>query len=186
MTTELRRLTACAAALLAMSASTAQAQTAAAARPVSFGVSGGLSIPTGDFGDFFDSGYNAGALLEFTPRVSPLAIRVEGDYQRFGVKDVDSNTDLRMISGIANVLYKFGGATMVRPYVLGGLGLFNVGSTGDEGESENKFGYNVGGGLEIPLSGITVFGDVRFQQVRVGDEGESNFNLVPIKVGIRF
>jgi hypothetical protein len=44
----------------------------------------------------------------------------------------------------------------------------------------------VGGGLEIPLSGITVFGDVRFQQVRVGEEGESNFNIVPIKIGIRF
>ena len=186
MTTEFRRLTACAAALLAVSASTAQAQTAAAARPVSFGVTGGLSIPTGDFGDFFESGYNAGALLEFTPAVSPLAIRIEGDYQRFAVKDVDSESDLRMISGTANALFKFGSAMMVRPYVLGGVGLFNVGGTGDDGESENKFGYNVGGGLEIPLSGITVFGDVRFQQVRVGEEGESNFNLVPIKIGIRF
>ena len=186
MTTHLRRLTACAAALLAVSASTAHAQAAAAARPVSFGVTGGLSIPTGDFGDFFESGYNVGALLEFTPRLSPVTLRVEGDYQRFAVKDVDSESDLRMISGTANALFKFGSATMVRPYVLGGVGLFNVGGTGDDGESENKFGYNVGGGLEIPLSGITVFGDVRFQQVRVGDEGESNFNLVPIKVGIRF
>jgi opacity protein-like surface antigen len=186
MTTAIRRMTACAAALLAVSASTAHAQAAAAARPVSFGVSGGLSIPTGDFGDFFESGYNVGALLEFTPRVSPVAIRIEGDYQRFAVKGGDSETDLRMISGTANALFKFGSAAVVRPYVIGGLGLFNVGSTGDDGESENKFGYNVGGGLEIPLSGITVFGDVRFQQVRVGEDGESNFNLVPIKVGIRF
>jgi opacity protein-like surface antigen len=186
MTTHLRRLTACAAALLAVSASTAQAQAAAAARPVSFGVTGGLSLPTGDFADFFESGYNVGALLEFTPAVSPVAIRIEGDYQRFAVKDIDSNTDLRIISGTANALFKFGSAMAIRPYVLGGLGLFNVGSTGDEGESENKFGYNVGGGLEIPLSGITVFGDVRFQQVRVGEEGESNFNIVPIKIGIRF
>ena len=186
MTSELRRLTACAAALLAVSASTAQAQSPVAARPVSFGVSGGLTIPTGDFGDFFESGYNAGALLEFTPQVSPVAIRIEGDYQRFGVKGIEAENDLRIISGTANALFKFGSATTVRPYVIGGLGLFNVGGTGDDGESENKFGYNVGGGLELPLSGITVFGDVRFQQVRFSGDGESNVNLVPIKVGIRF
>ena len=186
MTNDLRRLTACAAALLAVSASTVRAQAPVAARPVSFGVTGGLSIPTGDFGDFFDSGYNVGALLEFTPALSPLAFRVEGDYQRFAIKGDEAESDLRIISGTANALYKFGSATMVRPYVLGGVGLFNVGGTGDDGESENKFGYNVGGGLEIPLSGITVFGDVRFQQVRFSGDGESNINLVPIKVGIRF
>ena len=44
------------------SASAAVAQDAAV-RPMTFGVSGGLSLPIGDFGDGVKSGFNAGAHL---------------------------------------------------------------------------------------------------------------------------
>jgi hypothetical protein len=183
MTTDLRRLTACAAALLAVSASTAQAQTAAAARPVSFGVAGGLSIPTGDAGDVIKSGFVAGGLLEVTRPASPIAFRFEVDYQRFDSKlDVPGAGNLRVISGVANVLYKFAGQT-ARPYLLGGVGLFNSGSSVEGSESENDFGGNVGIGLELPLSGITAFGDVRYQAIFASPD---NVNLIPIRVGIRF
>lgn len=186
MSTTLRRLLVCGPLALALSASAAHAQaTGAPTRPVSVGITGGLSIPTGDFGDVYSSGYNAGALLEFARPVSPLAFRIEGEYQRFAVKDeasIGDPPDLRVISGVANLLYKFGGET-ARPYLLGGVGLFNVGATVDGGDSENKFGFNVGAGLELPLSGITAFGDIRYQSIQT--EGDA-LNLIPIRVGIRF
>lgn len=185
--TTLRRILAAAPLALALTTA-AHAQTTgtgAPTRPVSFGVAGGLSIPTGDFGDVLKSGFLAGALLEFTRPASPVAFRIEADYQRFSIKDdfdIGSPSDTRVISGVANVLYKFAGET-ARPYVLGGVGLFNVGATVEGADSENKFGFNVGAGLEIPLSGITAFGDVRYQSIQT--EG-SALNLIPIRVGIRF
>jgi hypothetical protein len=195
-------------ALLVLSASAAHAQTAAGpARAVSFGVSGGLGIPTGDAGDVFASGFNVDALVEVQARpASPLAFRFEAGYQRFALKDEirelvqafggEIDVDARIISGLANVLYKFPGTT-VRPYVLGGVGVFNPGGSAtisglqafaedldiEESGSTIAFGYNLGGGLEVPLSGMTVFGEVRFQQIRIDGSG---FNIVPIKVGIRF
>jgi opacity protein-like surface antigen len=193
--------------LLALSTSAAHAQTAVGpTRPVSFGVAGGLSIPTGDAGDLFASGFNVDALLEVQRPASPLAFRFEAGYQRLELKDDirdlfeelggDIDVNARIFSGLANVLYKFPGTT-VRPYVLGGVGVFNLGGSAsisgfeefeeeldtEESGSTTSFGYNVGGGLEVPLSGITVFGDVRFQQIRIDGSG---FNIVPIKVGIRF
>jgi opacity protein-like surface antigen len=209
MTRSRRRAALSGLSLLALSASAAHAQAPAApARPVSFGISGGLSVPTGDAGDAFASGFNVDALLELQPRpASPLAFRFEAGYQRFELNDdlkeffeqfggsIDANA--RIISGVANVLYKFPVASAVRPYVLGGVGVFNLGGSAsisgfeelgedidaEEGGSTTSFGYNVGGGVELPLSGITAFGEVRFQQIRVDG---SNFNIVPIKVGVRF
>ncbi len=187
MTTALRRLLVCGPLALALTASAAHAQaTGASTRPVSVGISGGLSIPTGDAGDFYDSGFNVGGLLEFTRPASPLAFRLEVDYQRFAFKDdsgvLSSDTDTRIISGVANALYKFGGET-ARPYLLGGVGLFNLSAAAENADSETKFGFNLGAGLEIPLSGITAFGDIRYQSIQT--EG-SAFNIIPIRVGIRF
>ncbi|MGZ8379858.1 MAG: outer membrane beta-barrel protein [Gemmatirosa sp.] len=184
MTKTFRRLLAVAPFALVVSAVSAQAQEAGTiTRPVSIGITGGLTVPTGDAGDFLESGFNAGALLEFTSATLPVAFRINGEYQRFSGKNAPSNAvDLRIISGTADVVYKFGGV-MARPYVLGGVGLFNVGATVEDADSENKFGFNVGAGLELPLSGITAFADVRYQSIQT--EGNAT-NLIPIRVGIRF
>jgi opacity protein-like surface antigen len=182
--TTLRRILAAAPLALALTtAAHAQATTGAATRPVSFGVAGGLSVPTGDAGDLIKSGFLVGGLLEFARPASPLAFRVEVDYQRFDSKlDIAGAGNLRVISGVANVLYKFAGQT-ARPYLLGGLGLFNSGSSEEDSESETDVGFNLGAGLEVPLSGITVFGDVRYQSILASPD---NVNLIPIRVGIRF
>jgi opacity protein-like surface antigen len=198
-----------AALLLLAAAGTAGAQASATTpeRPLSFGVSGGLSLPTGDAGDVFSSGFNVDALLEVRARpASPLAFRFEAGYQRFAIKDevrevfeefgADIDVNARVVSGLVNAVYKFPGVA-VRPYVLGGVGVFNVGGSAsvsgvdesgeildeDESGSTTRFGFNVGGGLEVPLSGVTAFGEIRFQSIRTPEEP---FNIVPIKVGIRF
>jgi opacity protein-like surface antigen len=183
--TTLRRILAAAPLALALTAAAAQAQatTGAPTRPVSFGIAGGLSIPSGDIGDAVESGFLVGGLLEFARPASPLAFRVEVDYSRFGSKlDIAGAGDLRVISGVANVLYKFAGQT-ARPYLLGGLGVFNSGSSAEDSGSETDLGFNVGAGLEVPLSGITVFGDVRYKSILASPD---NVNFIPIRVGIRF
>ncbi len=71
---------------------------------------------------------------------------------------------------------------MVRPYVIGGLGAYNL-DFSEAGDGETKLGVNVGGGLEIPLTGLTGFAEVRYHTVFADG---SDLNFLPIKFGIRF
>ena len=41
-----------------------------------FGFEGGVSYPQGDTKDFFDNGWNGGALLVWNPPVIPVGLRV--------------------------------------------------------------------------------------------------------------
>ncbi|HEU6450058.1 MAG TPA: hypothetical protein VFT57_01465, partial [Gemmatimonadaceae bacterium] len=72
---------------LALVATAANAQSVVpAAKPVSFGIAGGMSVPTGDFGDGFKSGYNVSGLVQFQQPTWPVALRIEAQYQDFGAK----------------------------------------------------------------------------------------------------
>lgn len=161
--------------------------------PFSFGVSAGAAIPTGDAADDLSTGYSVDGIIGVRAPTLPVSFRGEVGYTRFGFKDGDG-AGFRMISGVANVLYTFsaGPTAVVRPYVIGGVGVYNgraVGDGFDDAESRTKVGFNGGVGLEIPLSGITGFGEVRFANVRFAERGEgsgANLNYIPIRFGIRF
>lgn len=207
MSTFVRRTFAAAGAVagaIVLSVSTLAAQgavTPGIERPVSFGITGGATFPTGDFGDAAASGFNVGALLEFKPSPAPLSFRIEGEFQQFGLSDDfkdlietlggDPDVKFRIISGTANAVYKFPVAsTTVRPYLIGGVGVYNLDlsddeTLGEEGdvESETKFGLNGGAGIELPLSGLTTFIEVRFHSIFTED---AKTNLIPVRVGIRF
>lgn len=180
---------------LALVATAANAQSIVpAVKPVSFGISGGLSMPTGDFGDGFKSGYNISGLLQFQQPTWPVAIRVEGQYQDFSGKDGLDGASAKTIGGLANVLYYFPTKSTVRPYLTGGLGFFHIkGDAGDAcsaelgadacSSSENKFGYDLGAGLEFQLSGMSTFIEANWQSVQT--EGSAT-RMIPIRVGIKF
>lgn len=177
---------------LAMVATTAHAQTmVAAAKPVSFGVAGGLSIPTGDFGDAAKSGFNVSALGEFHQAAWPVAIRVEAQYDQFSGKGDLESAKAKMIGGLANVLYYFPSKAMVKPYVTGGLGFFHnkydagdaCGDATDCSTSENKFAYDFGAGLQFQLTGISTFIEANWNSIQT--EGSAT-RMIPIRVGIKF
>jgi opacity protein-like surface antigen len=89
--------------------------------------------------------------------------------------------DLHIWAGTANAVLTVSNTGGIKPYVLGGVGLYNVGCDGCE--SETKFGLNGGGGLEFGLSGFNTFVEARFQSIFTED---SNVNIIPIVFGIRF
>lgn len=169
-----------------LAASTASAQLSAV-NPVSLGISAGAAVPTGDAGNFFNTGYSVDGILALHLPALPISFRGEVGYTRFGVKGDPG--DFRFISGVANAVYTFsaGPVSIVRPYLIGGVGLYN-GKNTDGGESRTKVGLNGGVGLEIPLSGITGFGEVRYTSVRSRNnaDGTPNINYLPIRFGIRF
>jgi hypothetical protein len=174
-------LAVCAGAAVAQSASTATG-----ARPVGVAVSGGANFLQGDFSSAFGTGFIVGGHVLFTPAGAPVGFRGDVNYQRNDVKsDVADNGSLSVISGFANaVLMVPVSASSVRPYAVGGVGVGRIKAGDDEGSaSENKFGFQIGGGIDLPLSGIGAFAEVAYQRYSI--EGGS-IGFVPIRVGIRF
>jgi len=151
--------------------------TSVAAQGVRFGVGGGPTFVLEDGGgtDFHAMGtvaFGGGADL-------PVSFRVDGQYQLGDAADV--------LSGTGNAVYAFSVSeeTKFRPYLIGGLGIYNINPDAAGFDSETKFGINAGAGFTVPVGqGSTrLFGEARFHNVFA--EGE-NLNLLPITVGVMF
>ena len=176
-----------AAALLAPGAAQAQ-------NPFKIGLAVGPSIPTGDFADALEWGYNVTGSLSGRPMMSPVGIRIEGMYQNLTGKDQTVGTvtveaaDLRTFAGIASV--ELGLPTMgVSPYLIGGLGYYNNKSEGEGEKSTSDLGFNLGAGLSFNLAGFSTFAEARFHQVMSKDDevaNSANLRFVPITFGIKF
>ncbi len=168
-----------AAALIAVPA---QAQMGSIMRPVTFGIGAGAAIPVGDGADEINTGFDVMATLAINPVMLPVGFRIDAAYDRFGVDGGGANLTFTSLTG--NVVFRIPSMGL-SPYVIGGGGLYNVEFTdvGNQLGNENKFGFNIGGGIMLPLSGFNTFVEARYNQVQ-GDGGSAKF--VPIRFGIMF
>jgi len=159
----------------------AGASTAEAQRPFTVGLSAGASIPLSDLSDSHKVGYNAAAHLGINMPMSPVGFRLEGFYNKFAGQDegVFTNPDRRIAGGNVNITYAFGGMGM-RPYVIGGVGSYNV--KDDGGASRTDFGINAGVGAKFQLSGLGTFVEARLHTI----SGDPQLQFVPITFGIEF
>ena len=149
--------------------------------PFEIGGAIGAAVPLGDLGDITDVGYNATFILGYNPTFSPIGFRFDAAYNEFGLEGSDGNINIPSFT--ANAVFKAptGGFT---PYLIGGGGLYRVGAEFPGfAEAENKFGFNIGGGVSMPLSGFKVFVEARYNRVSI-DGGEISF--VPITFGAIF
>jgi hypothetical protein len=160
----------------------ARAQVATAVKPVQIGVAGGASLPTSDLSDGVNTGWNITGTVAFNPAMIPLGVRVDGAYTRFGAKGgADGNLAFTSVTG--NLVYKIPAAT-VSPYLIGGGGWYRASaSSGNLSVADNHFGWNVGGGISMPLSGFDTFIEARYNQVQ-GDGGSAKY--VPVTFGVMF
>lgn len=157
----------------------ARAQISTVVKPLQFGIAAGAAIPTGDFADFVSTGFNGTVTLGLNPAAFPLGIRIDGAYSQFGFKGVSG--DARITSVTGNLVYKMPMVT-VSPYLIGGAGWYNLKVSGASG-SVSDFGFNVGAGLSMGLSGFDTFVEARYNHVR-GEFGSTSW--VPITFGIMF
>jgi hypothetical protein len=129
--------------------------------------------------DFHESGFHAGALLMYTPSASQVQLSLEGTYHSFdGNLDLPVPLKLNYFAITANAIYAFPGLTM-RPFVVGGLGMFNGKTDAPGASGESEFGYNAGGGLRFLLSGFDAVLQVRATVVK-------DYTFVPITFGLIF
>ncbi len=160
-------------------ASVAQAQ-------ATFGVGAGLTMPMGDYGDAASVGFHGMGNVLFGLGTGPLAVRVDVAYHRTGLEQgVDGHTALA--GGMASVVYKIPATGQIKPYVLAGLGYYNVklDVTGIGSTDESNLAFGGGAGLTFGMSGASLFVEARYLTVQEGDTFAAT-NFLPLTVGIRF
>ncbi|HJR63041.1 MAG TPA: outer membrane beta-barrel protein [Gemmatimonadaceae bacterium] len=148
----------------------------------------GLSAPTGDLGDVTSTGWHGMVVLGVQPTGMPFGIRFDGVYHSLDFdEDAVGPTDesIRILGGSANVIFIFAPLSPLRPYLSGGLGVYNVDFGDDNGDddSQTKFGLNGGLGIQAALTGFSMFAEVRYLTIFTD---ESNANLFPLTVGFMF
>jgi hypothetical protein len=147
------------------------------------GATAGVAIPTGDLGTFTNTGYNVTVAAGYSPMDSPIGIRLEAAYNQFGLQNGGGNENIPAFTG--NLVYTLPGASF-SPYAIGGAGLYrtNTDFTGLGSSGENHFGFNIGGGVKIPLStSFETFVEARYNRVSLNG---GSFDFIPITVGVMF
>jgi hypothetical protein len=177
-----------AASLLLVSATTAHAQFAS---PIRFNVHAGAAMPVGDFGSndldggLAELGFRLGAGLELRGPLMPVGLRFDGAYDRMGIEDADAAWSIWSLT--ANAVIQ---PTASPLYFIGGIGFYSTDLTGDDvitdADAETDFGFNLGAGFSLPLTGFSTFVEARWHQINTDDEFGVNVNYIPIVFGIRF
>lgn len=178
----IRKTLGAAAAALVLSAVAALPAHAQVSSPIKFNVRAGASLPTGDFGDVVNTGFIVGGGLTFRAPLMPIALRVDGDYNRFTIDSdlVEEDVSIWALTANAQV------APALSPvYFIGGAGFYG---TSAFDESETDFGLNGGVGLRIPLTGFSSFVEARYHYVFTGngDADGSSTAYIPITFGVEF
>lgn len=161
-------------------------------------VGGGLSLPMGDFGDAYKTGFLGGLSVGYY--VTPvLVIGAEGNYYMYKAKDelIDAAklldptvTDMKFstIQATAYGKYLFKPENM-SPYVKGIVGMYSdkakvEAGSGDADVSESDIGFGAGAGVQLKGQGnVGGFGEVLFHDILT--EGSST-TFIEFKVGATF
>lgn len=174
-------------ALVAVAAALVSAPVALEAQsPVRFGLAAGATFPTGDAADFTEWGYHISGSVTGKPALSPVGLRGEVMFHQLKGKQVETDfgdidaPDVNVIAGIVNAEIGMSGVA-ARPYFIGGLGMYRL--SADDVDSETKFGFNLGAGIDFGLAGFSAFAEARFHNIMT--ENEST-NIIPISFGLRF
>ena len=144
-----------------------------------FGLGVGATLPMGDYGDLDKMGVNILGVFETPLGQSPLYLRIDGLFSSTSHDGASGTTGI--LGGTASALYHFSApAAQARPYVLGGLGIYNV----DVGPtSETKIGYALGGGVTFNIGGLNAFAEARYASIQTSG---SSTTFVPLTVGLMF
>lgn len=163
---------------IVLGASSAQAQS-----PVGFGISGGAALATGSTLDDYNHGFNGTVSAFMGAPVSPLTLRLDGSYNKLSGRDglPALGRDLSVLGASANLQYGLGGIA-VKPYAVGGVGVYTAKREGADG-SGAKIGFNGGLGISFALSGFQTFAEARYN--RISTDGEA-IQFIPLTFGIRF
>ena len=164
-------------------------------RIVSIGLGGGVSVPLSDAKDAFKTGFNGQGFVRFNVRMLPVTPRLDFTFSHFNLDDAKvGNTGTgQVLAGLANFqMYLIHGGP-IRPYIVAGIGAYNLKTTVDNvanGEtSTTRFGVNGGGGLLLRFGSLfSAYAEGRVDNVYT-DKGliaANQVQVVPVTFGVVF
>jgi opacity protein-like surface antigen len=166
---------------------------ALASAQVGFGAAAGASLPVGDFKTGTNTGYHAQVSLDVGVPLSPIGFRFDGTLDHFDASGSTSTSSAsaRIAGASANVLMGFGAVPLIGPYVIGGVGYYQVHTEGKTGSvtfnsSKSEPGVNIGAGVRFGLSGFGVFAETGYHYIKATAAGNSAATFVPVMFGISF
>lgn len=152
----------------------------------SFSIAAGATVPVGDASNAYKMGYNASVGLGIQAPLAPIGLRLEGMFNQLDFKGT-SQGNTRILAGIANATLSGAGMPIPMGYLIGGLGMYNMKAgnlpAGFTSSSVTKFGFNIGAGLNIPLTGFGTFVEARLHYIATDTKATM---LVPLTFGIKF
>jgi len=180
--------------LLASTPLAASAQVGLAKHFVTLGVGGGMSVPVSDAGDAFKNGFNVQGFARLNTPKLPVMPRFDLDFSRFDLDDAQTGVPGtgQILAGLANLQIGILPLGPVRPYVIAGLGAYNL-KTETEGVTPTSvanthFGINGGAGVALHLGMINGYLEGRIDNVFT-DKGvidTDQVQLVPVTFGLTF
>jgi len=144
-------------------------------------ISAGISLPTGDAKNSLNAGYTAGAGLDMGISMVPVGFRADVSYSHLGVNIPGVTASTNDVSGRLNAVLGLP-MVLIHPYFIGGVGMYHISSTGED--ALNKFGWNAGVGMDVPLGPIGGRIEARYNSVSM-DNGQK-YTYMPVTFGIRF
>lgn len=138
-------------------------------RHVSLAVSGGAVVPTGNFADAASTGWNGTAAFVVSHPAHPISLKLDVSYSQFGFEGpLPVGDDPTVISGTLNLGYRFPSAgKSLAPYLISGLGAYNLGCGGGVCDSDTHFGWNAGLGTHFRLGALRPFLEGRLHSASV-------------------
>ena len=162
---------------------------AAQSRPLSFGVSGGASVPMSGLSDVVDIGYGVAGHVYMRPAMmGQIMGRGDVSYDRWNGKN-SSKEHISSLAAVGNVVIPFAESmASARPYFVAGVGLYRFDQsymvTGIRlSSASNNFGLQFGGGFEFTLAELSTYLEAKY--VNVFSDGK-NSGYLPITFGVRF
>jgi hypothetical protein len=164
------------------------------AQGATFSLGAGVSVPTGDFNTIAKLGWHATAAVLLGKQTRPLGLQVDASYAQFGLdaSGAGGSFDVkeRFIYGTGDVVFRLAtsSASAFRPYLIGGVGVYNSRGIGRDARlfgaaAATDFGVNAGAGFNYVTGGTTLFVEARFHSIFT-DPTHTQF--VPLSGGIRF
>jgi hypothetical protein len=168
---------------VAVAARASFAQSSESEKTFRIGISAGVTWPESDLSTTTNTGYNGTLSLFVTPQSLPLGLRFDAGYNRFDFQT--GGGGVRVVSATGNLFFNMPITSMLSPYIVGGGGLYNVAYQNPTlgNSSVNHFGFNIGGGIKLPLEGFDALFEARYNRVKVNG---GTIGYVPVTFGISF
>ena len=142
------------------------------------GIAAGTAIPSGDFADVVDPGLHVQGSFNLGLPLLP-DFRLDAMWQRYSEI---TGGNARLLGASANVILDLP-LLVIKPYLLGGLGYYDLSFDDDADDSDSSSpGFTAGAGLRIGLGRLGVFGEARALRLT----GDNSITTLPIMIGVTF